>query len=383
MKRKLLFLSTAVGLLTAFSANALETKAKNAILIDFSTGKVLFEKNADEPMPPASMSKLMTAYMIFDRLKSGLLNENDVFIVSANAWRKGGAKTGSSTMFLNPKDKVTVHDLLRGIIVQSGNDACITAAENIAGSEEEFVRMENEKARELGLKNTHIANSTGWPHPDHKMSARDLGLLASKLIKDFPEYYPIYSEQSFTYNGITQENRNPLLLLMPNVADGIKTGHTSQSGYGLVGSAQKDGRRLILVENGLKTMRERGEEAQKMMYWGFRTFDNYTVLKKDVRVVSVPVWLGEQKTIAAVPDSDTVMTLPKGRQKEVKVVVKYLSPVKAPVKKGDKIAELVLSAPEYQNSVIPLYAAKDVKKLGYFGRMKETVKHFLFGSLNN
>lgn len=383
MKRRLLFLSSAFGLLTAFSANALETKAKNAILMDFSTGTVLFEKNADEPMPPASMSKLMTAYMIFDRLKKGLLSEDDIFIVSANAWRKGGAKTGSSTMFLNPKDKVTVHDLLRGIIVQSGNDACITAAENIAGSEEEFVRMENEKVKELGLKHTHIANSTGWPNPEHKMSARDLAVLAMRIIKDFPEYYPIYSEQSFTYNGITQENRNPLLLLMPNVADGIKTGHTSQSGYGLVGSAKKNGRRLILVENGLKTMRDRGEEAQKMLYWGFRNFDNYTVLKKDVRVVSVPVWIGEQKTVSAVPAEDKVMTLQKGGQKEVKAVVKYLSPVKAPVKKGDKIAEMVLSAPDHADEVLPLYAAKDVKKLGYFGRMKETVKYFLFGSLNN
>ena len=382
MKRRLLFLSTALGVLTAVSANALETKAKNAILMDFATGKVLFEKNADEPMPPASMSKLMTAYVIFDRLKKGLISEDDVFVVSNNAWRKGGIKTGSSTMFLNPKDKVTVHDLLRGIIVQSGNDACITAAENIAGSEEEFVRMENEMAQKLGLKNTHIANSTGWPHPEHRMSARDLATLSFRLIKDFPEYYPIYSEQSFTYNGIQQENRNPLLLLMPNVADGIKTGHTSQSGYGLVGSAKKNGRRLILVENGLKTMRERGEEAQKMINWGFRGFDNYTVVKKDVRVVGVPVWLGEQRSVSAVPADDMVMTLPKGRQKDVKVVVKYLSPLKAPVKKGDKIAEMVLSAPEHQDAVIPLYAVRDVKKLGYFGRMKETVKHILFGSMN-
>lgn len=346
--------------------------------MDFETGEFFYEKNADDPMPPASMSKLMTAYLIFERLKDGRLSPDDVFIVSENAWRKGGAKTGSSTMFLKDKQRVKVKDLLRGIIVQSGNDACIVAAENIAGSEAEFAELANQKAKELGLKNSHFANATGWPNPDHKMSAKDLAILAHHIIRDFPEYYSIYSEQSFTFNGIRQENRNPLLMLMPGIADGIKTGHTSVSGFGLTGSAKKNGRRLIMVVNGLKTMKERGDESLRLMNWGFREFSNYAVLKENVKVVSVPVWLGETKSVSAVPAKGLTLTLPKGRQKDIVAHLKYKTPLKAPVKKGQEIASLVLSAPEHADTAIPLYAERDVKRLGYFGRLKETVKHVLF-----
>ena len=363
-------------------AAAIETKAKNVVLMDFDPGTVFFDKKADERMPPASMSKLMTAYMIFERLKDGALNMDDEFIVSENAWRKGGAKTGSSTMFLKIGDKVKLRDLLRGIIVQSGNDACITAAENIAGTESEFVELANEKASELGLNDTHMANSTGWPHPDHYMSPRDLAVLASRIIREFPDYYGIYSEKEFTYNGIKQENRNPLLFLMPGVADGIKTGHTSVSGYGLVGSAKKNGRRIIMVINGLKTMKERSEEAQKLMLWGFRDFDNYTVLKKGVKVVNVPVWLGGDRFVAAVPDKDMVLTLKKGKQKEVKAKVFYEKPVSAPVKKGQKIGTLTVDIPDQVSKTVDLYAANDVKRLGYFGRLKELIKYFLFQNIN-
>lgn len=366
----------------SFPAQAIETKAKNAVLMDFDTGTFFFEKKADEKMPPASMSKLMTAYMIFERLKNGSLSLDDEFIVSENAWRKGGAKTGSSTMFLNIGDKVKLSDLLRGIIVQSGNDACITAAENISGSEKEFVAQANQKAEELGLTNTHLANSTGWPNPDHYMSPKDLAVLAARIIREFPEYYSIYSEKEFTYNGIKQENRNPLLFLMPGMADGIKTGHTSVSGHGLVGSAKKGGRRIIMVINGLKTMKERSEEAQKLMLWGFRDFDNYSVLKKDVKVVKVPVWLGDQRAVAAVPAEDIVLTLQKGQQKEVKARVVYETPLSAPVKKGQKIASLTLEIPDQDSKSVDLFAANDVKRLGYFGRLKELIKYFLFQNIN-
>ena len=366
----------------SFPAQAIETKAKNAVLMDFDTGTFFFEKKADEKMPPASMSKLMTAYMIFERLKNGSLSLDDEFIVSENAWRKGGAKTGSSTMFLNIGDKVKLSDLLRGIIVQSGNDACITAAENISGSEKEFVAQANQKAEELGLTNTHLANSTGWPNPDHYMSPKDLAVLAARIIREFPEYYSIYSEKEFTYNGIKQENRNPLLFLMPGMADGIKTGNTSVSGHGLVGSAKKGGRRIIMVINGLKTMKERSEEAQKLMLWGFRDFDNYPVLKKDVKVVKVPVWLGDQRAVAAVPAEDIVLTLQKGQQKEVKARVVYETPLSAPVKKGQKIASLTLEIPDQDSKSVDLFAANDVKRLGYFGRLKELIKYFLFQNIN-
>ena len=384
MKKYKSFLFLTVFSCTLFSsaAHAIETKAKNAVLMDFETGTFFFQKNADEKMPPASMSKLMTAYMIFERLKNGSLTMDDEFVVSENAWRKGGAKTGSSTMFLKIGDKVKLSDLLRGIIVQSGNDACITAAENIAGSEKEFVELANQKAVELGLSNSHLANSTGWPHPDHYMSPKDLALLSGRLIQEFPEYYSIYSEKEFTYNGIKQENRNPLLFLMPNAADGIKTGHTSSSGYGLVGSAKKGDRRIIMVINGLKTMKERSEEAQKLILWGFRNFDNYTILKKDVKVVNVPVWLGRSKTIAAVPDKDVILTVPKGKQKEIVAKVTYEKPISAPVQKGQKVGSLVLHVPEQENINIDLFAAEDVKRLGYFGRLKELVKYFLFQNIN-
>ena len=378
INRKFLLSATTCLVCTASVAGAIETKAKNAVLMDFETGEFFYEKNADDPMPPASMSKLMTAYLIFERLKDGRLSPDDVFIVSENAWRKGGAKTGSSTMFLKDKQRVKVKDLLRGIIVQSGNDACIVAAENIAGSEAEFAELANQKAKELGLKNSHFANATGWPNPDHKMSAKDLAVLAHHIIRDFPEYYSIYSEQSFTFNGIRQENRNPLLMLMPGIADGIKTGHTSVSGFGLTGSAKKNGRRLIMVVNGLKTMKERGDESLRLMNWGFREFSNYAVLKENVKVVSVPVWLGETKSVSAVPAKGLTLTLPKGRQKDIVAHLKYKTPLKAPVKKGQEIASLVLSAPEHADTVIPLYAERDVKRLGYFGRLKETVKHVLF-----
>ncbi|MBR4127158.1 MAG: D-alanyl-D-alanine carboxypeptidase [Alphaproteobacteria bacterium] len=376
-------------LLTAFSyavfsssAQAIETKAKNAVLMDFETGTFFFQKNADERMPPASMSKLMTAYMIFERLKNGSLALDDEFVVSENAWRKGGAKTGSSTMFLKIGDKVKLKDILRGIIVQSGNDACITAAENIAGSEKEFVDQANQKAAELELSNSHLANATGWPHPEHYMSPKDLATLSGHIIRDFPEYYGIYSEREFTYNGIKQENRNPLLFLMPGVADGIKTGHTSASGYGLVGSAKKGNRRIIMVINGLKTMKERSEEAQKLILWGFRSFDNYKVLKKDVRVVNVPVWLGQTRSVAAVPAEDIVLTVPKGKQKEIVASVTYEKPLSAPVKKGQKIGSLVLHVPEQEERAVDLFAANDVKRLGYFGRLKELVKYVLFQNVN-
>lgn len=378
INRKFLLSATTCLVCAASVAGAIETKAKNAVLMDFETGEFFYEKNADDPMPPASMSKLMTAYLIFERLKDGRLSPDDVFIVSENAWRKGGAKTGSSTMFLKDKQRVKVKDLLRGIIVQSGNDACIVAAENIAGSEAEFAELANQKAKELGLKNSHFANATGWPNPDHKMSAKDLAVLAHHIIRDFPEYYSIYSEQSFTFNGIRQENRNPLLMLMPGIADGIKTGHTSVSGFGLTGSAKKNGRRLIMVVNGLKTMKERGDESLRLMNWGFREFSNYAVLKENVKVVSVPVWLGETKSVSAVPTKGLTLTLPKGRQKDIVAHLKYKTPLKAPVKKGQEIASLVLSAPEHADTVIPLYAERDVKRLGYFGRLKETVKHVLF-----
>ena len=299
---------------TTSSFATFDTKAKYALLIDADTGYIMYDKKSDIAMPPASMSKLMTAYMIFDALKSGKITEDDEFVVSENAWRKGGAKSGSSTMFLNPKQKVKVRDLLRGIIVQSGNDACIVAAEGLSGSEEAFADQMNHKAKELGLKDSTFYNATGLPQPGHVMSARDLAVLARALMRDFPEYYSIYSQKEFKYNGIKQGNRNPLLYTMDG-ADGLKTGHTEASGYGLTGSVKtRDGRRLIMVVNGLKSMNDRSSESQKLVGYGLANFENLLLYKKGAVLETIPVWYGQSETVEAVVPEDMLITLPRGQK---------------------------------------------------------------------
>lgn len=367
--RKLLILATIGFCAFSAQANAYDTLAKNALLIDVQTGSILFEKNADTPMPPASMSKLMTAYMIFDALKQGKITMDTEFYTSENAWRKGGAKSGSSTMFLNINQPVKVHDLLRGIIVQSGNDACIVAAENLAGSEEAFAEMMNEKAKELGLKTATFKNATGLPDPEHRMSPKDLAKLAKALIETFPEYYPIYSEKSFKFNGINQGNRNPLLYTMPN-ADGLKTGHTSEAGYGLTASAKTaDGRRLVMVINGLQSMKDRTSEAQKLMNWGLMGFENKKLVEKGSVVETIPVWLGKEATVEAVAAKDFLTTVQKGQKPSKKMTVAYDSPVEAPIQKGQKIGTLTIED-SFEPVVIDLVAKEGVERVGLFGKIK-------------
>lgn len=354
-------------------AEDFSTKASHALLMDADTGTVLFEKQADEKMHPASMSKLMTAYLVFEALKKGQYTLDTEFVVSDNAWRKGGAKTGGSTMFLNPKQSVKIRDLLRGIIVQSGNDACIVVAEGMAGSEDAFAQMMNAKAKKLGLKNSSFRNATGLPHPDHLMSSKDLALLAQHLINDFPEYYPIYSEKEFTFNGITQQNRNPLLTQMPG-ADGLKTGHTAESGYGLTGSIKTyDGRRLIMVINGLKTMAERAQESQKVMSWGTANFENAAILDPQKILLEVPVWLGVEKTVPVGASEKLVQTISKWDTPEIKSVVRYESPITAPIKAGQKLGEIETVLPDGSIHHADLVAQKNVAKLGYFAKMKALI----------
>ncbi len=370
--KKILFLSSFGLLLSTTSAHAYETLATNALLMDANTGFVIYEKEADMPMPPASMSKLMTAYMIFEALQNGKINLEDEFIVSENAWKKGGAKSGSSTMFLNPNERVKVKDLLRGIIVQSGNDACITVAENMAGTEEAFAELMNEKAKEIGLKNSSFRNATGLPDENHKMSAKDLAKLAQILINKFPEFYPIYSEKSFTHNEIKQGNRNPLLYTMDG-ADGLKTGHTEASGYGLTASAKTpDGRRLIMVLNGMKSMNERREESQKLMNWGSIGFENKTLIKKNKNIEQIPVWLGVKPTVQAIAATDFTVTTPKGRKVSPEMKIIYNSPIEAPVQKGQKIGTLIISTGTGNRSV-ELLAAESIEKVGYFGKIKHII----------
>ncbi len=362
----------------AAPSQAIETKAKNLILMDYETGQVLTAKDAQRMIPPASMSKLMTIYMVFEKIKDGSLSLDDTFTVSENAWRKGGAASGSSTMFLSIGEKVRVEDLIKGMIIQSGNDACIVAAENLAGSEEDFAAEMNKKARALGLNNSSFANATGWPHPDQRMSVEDLAKLARRLISEFPEYYHIFSEKNFMHNNIRQGNRNPLLYSMP-YADGLKTGHTEEAGFCLAGSAKKDNRRLISVMSGLKSNKERSEEAEKIMNWGFREFDNYTMLQQGTKVADLPVWFGDDQNVGLLISEKVRRTLQKNQVNKVKMTAVYDKPVQAPIKKGDKLGIVKIEIPGQPTAEVPLVADKDVGKLGFFGKIAENFRYLLFG----
>ncbi len=358
----------------AFPALAIDTPAKQALVYDFETGTVLLSKNADEQMPPSSMSKLMTTLMVFDRLKDGSLSLDDTFGVSKKAWKKGGSK-----MFVLVDSEVRVEDLLRGIIVQSGNDACIVIAEGLGGTEEEFAEQMNRRAKELGMTGSHFENATGWPDPDHYMTARDLGRLARALIEDFPDYYHYYSEKEFKWADITQPNRNPLLYRDLG-ADGLKTGHTEAAGYGLVGSAVQDGRRVVLVVNGLGSVRERSRESARLMEWAFREFKNVEMFDKGETVLDGAVWLGSQQTVPLVLGNDLKLTLSRQAQRKMKVVAKYDEPIPAPINEGAQIGVLEISGPDLETMTVPLLAGETVGQLGAIGRIQAALGYLLWGS---
>ena len=362
----------AVGALPRPAA-AIETKAREAVLIDVATGTVLLEKSADMAMPTASMSKIMTAYMVFDRLKDGRLSLDDTLLVSEKAWRKGGSK-----MYVEIGDQVRIEDLLRGVIVQSGNDASIVIAEGLAGTEEAFADEMTAKAKEIGLSNSQFANATGWPDPNHWMTARDLATLSLRTIRDFPDYYHYYSEIEFTWSDIRQGNRNPLLY--KNVgADGLKTGHTEEAGYGLTGSAERDGRRLVLVVNGLPSVKARTEESVRLINWGFREFDNHQLFKAGETVEDAAVWLGELESVPLVLANDLTITMTRKARREMVVTVNYLSPVPAPILKGQEVATLVVKAPDMKPVEVALLAGEDVALLGPLGRLVSGVKFLVLG----
>lgn len=361
------------------SAGAIETQARNAILMDYDTGQYLYVKDHEKMVPPASMSKLMTVNMIFEKLKDGSLSQDDTFTVSERAWKLGGAASGGSTMFLKIGEKVRVEDILKGILIQSGNDACIVAAENLAGSEDDFAEMMNKRARELGLNNSSFANSTGLPHPDQKMSVEDLAKLARHIIKEFPEFYHIFSEKYYTHNNITQGNRNPLLYSMPN-ADGLKTGHTEEAGFCLTASAKKGERRLIEVMTGMNSNKERSEEAERLMEWGFREFNNYNLLNKGQTIAEIPVVFGSEKQVRLVVPETVKRTLKKSQAPKIKMTAVYDKPVKAPVAAGDKLGEVRIELDGQEMENLPLVADRNVEKLGFFGRIGQNLKYLLFGA---
>ena len=354
----------------------LETPARYAFLLDVNTGTVLLEKNADELMSPASMSKLMTMVMVFEALKNGDLSLSDKFFISEEAWRRGGAKSGSSTMFAKLNSNIELKDLIPAVIVQSANDACIAIAEGMSGSEAEFARAMTRKARELGLEKSIFANATGWPDPGQKMTARELAKLAAHIIRTYPEYYPVFSQRKFTWNGITQSNRNPLLY-QDIGADGLKTGHTQDSGYGLVASAVRNGRRLILVLNGLKSKKVRASEGRRLIDWGFRNFRPVKLAGAGKVLGKAHVWGGTSDTVDLVPGKDVFMLMPRTSRNAVRLSIRYTSPLKAPVAKNAPVATLVGSAPGARPLEMPLYAATSVARAGIFARGWGVVKSWL------
>jgi serine-type D-Ala-D-Ala carboxypeptidase (penicillin-binding protein 5/6) len=358
---------------TSALGQTIETAARHALLIDDTTGAVLLDKASDVPMPPSSMSKMMTVYMVFEQLKQGKLKLSDELGVSERAWRTQGSK-----MFVDINTRIRVEDLLRGIIVQSGNDACVVIAEGLAGSEEAFAEQMNARAKQLGMTRTSLRNSTGWPDPNHMMSARDLATIAQRTIHDFPEYYTIYAEKEFTWHKIKQGNRNPLLYKTVG-ADGLKTGHTQDAGYGLTASAVRDGRRLVLVLNGLSSMNERSRESERLLDWGFREFANYALFKRDETVEEAQVWLGQAPTVPLIATRDVLITLSRKARAGMKASIVYDGPIKAPIAKGTELGKLVVTAPDSKTVEVPLVAAADVAQMGGPQRLLAAFKYLVFG----
>jgi len=359
-------------------AASISINAREYVLMDFHTGAVLAARNENERMPPSSMSKLMTTYMIFDALQSSRLSLDDELNVSANAWRKGGAASGGSTMFLEPDTFAKVEDLLRGVIIQSGNDACIVLAEALSGSEENFAAEMTIKGKEIGLTNSNFSNATGLPDENHYMSAHDLAVLAKRMVLDFPEFYALYSETSFTYNGITQGNRNPLLYRIGSGADGLKTGHTDAAGYGLAASSIRNGRRLIMVANGMNSVRARDQESMKLMDWGFREFVNRQLFKAGDMVTDVEVWLGELATVPVGIREDVMITIPRADAQSLEVKVTYEGPVPAPIAKDSQIAALEVRAGSLTPMEFPLFSAAAADRLGFVGRLQAAASYLIF-----
>ena len=359
--------------LGASSASAFETTASEAILIDESTGTVLFEKNADAITFPSSMTKLMTVYLIFERLADGSLSLDDTLPVSEKAWRMGGSK-----MFVEVDTRVSIADLIRGIVVQSGNDATIVVAEGLAGSEEAFAREMSEKARELGMLSTSYRNASGWPDPEHVTTVRDLAILARATIENFPEYYGFYSETEFTFSDIEQSNRNPLLYAGIG-ADGLKTGHTEAAGYGLVGSAIQGDRRLIVVVNGLDSSQARASESQRILEWGFREFETYDLFAAGETVEEAEVWLGESERVPLVLDEDLELTLSRASRRDMTVRVLYEGPIPAPIAEGTPIASLIIESPEMVTVERTLLAGANVGELSFMSHLAASIGYLVFG----
>ena len=370
-------------LLTFNSIAAFEIKARTAILQDFLSGEILYEKEADKSIYPASMTKIMTAIIAFDLIRSGDLNLNDNFLVSENAWRLSSA--GYSSMFIMVGDEVSVEDLLKGIIIASGNDACVALAEGIAGTEDEFAIMMTAKAIEIGMENTNFANSSGINNPDNVSTVRDIMLMSNYLIREFPEEYKYFSEKEFTWDRtggdpITQGNRNPLLYKSLG-ADGIKTGYLAVEKYSLASSVYRNGRRLIAIGSGFNSKKYRSKESAKLLTWGLTRFDLIEIAKTNTPIENFDIWLGKKNTVGVYVKQDIYKTILKSRKKDLKVTVNYNGPIQAPIKKNDILGKLRVV---YKNELIEeydLFAFEDVKRLNIFSRLLKSINFLIWGDV--
>ena len=381
IKKNLIILIT---ILFTFNSNAaFEIKARTAILQDYYSGEILYEKDPDKSIYPASMTKIMTSIIAFDLIRNGDLTLDEKFFVSENAWRLSSA--GYSSMFIMVGDEVSVKDLLKGIIIASGNDACVALAEGIAGTEDEFAIMMTAKAKEIGMENTNFANSSGINNTENVSTVKDIMIMSNYLIKEFPEEYKYFSEKKFTWNNtggdpITQGNRNPLLYKNLG-ADGIKTGYLAVEKYSLASSVYKNGRRLIAVGSGFNTKNDRSKESAKLLTWGLTNFDLIQIAKTNVLIENIDVWLGKKNTVGTYVKTDIYKTVPKGRKKNLKVTMIYNGPIPAPIKKNDILGKLQIT---YKNELVDEYdllAFEDVKKLNVFSRLMKSINFLIWGDV--
>jgi len=357
--------------------------ARTAILVDYDSDKVLYEMDPDSQIYPASMTKIMTSIVAFDLLKKNKLSLDDMFVVSENAWRL--SQSGYSSMFIMINDQVSVEDLLKGIIIASGNDACVALAEGIAGSEENFAEMMNEKAEEIGMYSTNFTNSSGINDPDNISTVRDIAIMSKHLIKNYPEYYEMFKEKTFTWDRtggepIKQGNRNPLLYKNIGV-DGVKTGYLAVEKYSLASSMKKNERRLIAVVSGFPTKSLRSSDSLKLLNWGFRNTSTFEISKKDRSEFELDTWLGKKNKIKAVTKEDFYITINKKDIRNLKVMLQYEGPVIAPVEKGKKIANLIISNKDENIKTLPLYAAEDLKKVNFFKSLITSINYLIWGDV--
>ena len=363
-------------------AQSFQTKAKQALVMDFESGSVLFQKNADQLMPPASMAKLMTMEVVFDALKSGGLTYESTFTISQDVWRRGGANSGGSTMFAKLNSDIRLEDLIRGVIVQSGNDAAMAIAEGMAGSETAFAGLMNQRARRIGLENSTFTNSTGLPDPKQNVTARDLAYLARHVIKNYPEQYKIYAEPDFKWNKVRQRNRNPILGKVAG-ADGLKTGYTEASGYGLVGSALVDGRRIIMVLNGMASKLERSSEAVKLMRWAFRAFQPLDLFEEGEVVGEATLFGGAKSGVQLKAEGALRIFVPVGFQDRLRADIVFDGPIKAPVEAGAKIAKLQVRIDGKVSQETPLFAAESVDAGTIPQRAMDAVLELILGAFHS